>query len=320
MNAVLTRTARRSLWLALLLPLLMLMLQEHTSSAAAANVAVLMSANVEAYQEALKGFKAAVDHRVVAEYEMAGNPDAGRKALAEIRAKVKPDLILVVGTFALQLAIEAPFDVPVIYTMVLNPPSVIGEEKRNMTGASMNVPVRSTMDLAKKLGPQIRRVGVVFNQAKTGYLIKQAEAAAREEGLQLVAKEIGSSREAIGALSALQETGIDALWIPPDETILAPEVVQQILLVSYDSKLPVIGLSLNQAQLGAIVSQQFSSGEDIGKQAAELANAVLKGHAASELPYTSVRQVSVIVNLKAAEKLGVPVPQSILGIASNVIQ
>ena len=31
-------------------------------------------------------------------------------------------------------------------------------------------------------------------------------------------------------------------------------------------------------------------------------------------------QPDVIVNLKAAEKLGVAVPQSILGIASNVIQ
>jgi ABC-type uncharacterized transport system substrate-binding protein len=33
-----------------------------------------------------------------------------------------------------------------------------------------------------------------------------------------------------------------------------------------------------------------------------------------------VRQVNVIVNLKAAQKLGMAIPQSILGIASSVIR
>ena len=311
--------ARPRTWLlALLLPLAIACICAR--SAAAGNVAVLMSANVDAYRDALKGFKVVARHRVVAEYDMGGDLKAGRKALVDIRAKVKPDLILAVGVWALQLVAENPPDVPVIYAMVLNPPSVIGDDKRNMTGASMNVPVKSTMELAKKLGPQIRRVGVVYNSAKTGYLIKRAEAAAREEGLQLVTKEINSSREAIAALSALQEAGIDALWIPPDEMVLAPEVVQQILLLSYDKKLPVIGLSQNQAQLGAVLSLQFGSSEDIGKQAAELANTVLEGHPAADLPYTSVRQVNVIVNLKAAQKLGVVVPQSIIGAAHTVIQ
>lgn len=293
---------------------------EHASPAAAATVAVLMSANVDAYREALKGFKGTVRHRVVAEYDMGGDLDAGRKALAEMRGKFKPELILVVGIWALQLVAEQPSDVPVVYAMVLNPPSVIGDDRKNITGASMNVPVKSTMEMLRRLGPQIRRVGVIFDQSKTGYLVKRAESAARDEGLQLVAKAIGASHEAIAALDSLQEAGIDAIWIPPDETVLAPEVIQQILLISYSKKLPVLGLSQNQAQLGAIVSLQFGSSEDIGKQAAELANTILDGRLPSELPYTTVRKVNVTVNLKAAQKLGVAVPPSILGIANTVIR
>jgi ABC-type uncharacterized transport system substrate-binding protein len=285
-----------------------------------AGVAVLMSANVDAYREALKGFRAGLHHPIAAEYDMGGSLDAGRKALAEIRQKVKPDLILAVGVWALQVLAEQSPDVPVVYAMVLNPPTVIGDRRRNITGASMNVPVKSTMEWVRKLGPQIRRVGVVFNPAKTGYLIRQADAAAREQGLQLVVKEIRSPREAISAVDALQAAGIDALWIPPDETVLAPEVVEHMLLLSYSKKLPVIGLSERQAQLGATLSLQFGSSEDIGKQAAELANSILDGRPPSELPYTTVRELNVTLNLKAAQKLGLDVPESILAMATSVIQ
>ena len=312
--------ARRALWLlAASVPLLVAGPQT-ARPAAPANVAVLMSANVDAYRDALKGFRSGLRHRIAAEYDMGGDLKAGRKALAEMRTKVKPDLILAVGVWALQVLAEQAPDVPVVYAMVLNPPSVIGDGKRNITGASMNVPVKSTMELVGKLGPQIRRVGVVFNPTKTGYLIRRAEPAAREEGLQLVAREVHSSRDAMAALESLQEAGIDALWIPPDETILAPEVIQHILLLSYARKLPVIGLSERQAQLGAVLSLQFASSEDIGRQAAELANSILDGREASDLPYTSVRLVNVTVNLKAAQKLGLVVPQSIVGAANTVIQ
>lgn len=315
-----SRRARRALFLLLGCAPLLIAGSQTATPAGPANVVVLMSANVDAYRDALKGFRSGFRHRIAAEYDMGGDVNAGRKALAEIRAKVKPDLILAVGLWALQVIAEQAPDAPVVYAMVLNPPSVIGDGKRNITGASMNVPVKSTMELVGKLGPQIRRVGVVFNPAKTGYLIRRAETAAREEGLQLVTREVRSSRDAIAALESLQESGIDALWIPPDETVLAPEVIRHMLTLSYTKKLPVIGLSERQAQLGAVLSLQFASSEDIGRQAAELANSVLDGRDASDLPYTSVRQVNVTVNLKAAQKLGLVVPQSVVGAASTVIQ
>jgi putative tryptophan/tyrosine transport system substrate-binding protein len=297
----------------------MFSLCEHANPADAANIAVLMSANVDAYRAALKGFKATARHRVVAEYDMGGDLNAGRKALAEMR-KTKPELILAVGIWALQLVVEQPPDVPVVYAMVLNPPSVIGEDTKNITGASMNVPVKSTMEMVRKLSPQIHRVGVVFDPTKTGYLVKRAETAARDEGLELIAKPISSSREAIYALDALQGAGIDAIWIAPDETVLQSEIIQHLLLMSYNKKLPVIGLSPNHAQLGAVLSLQFGSSEDIGKQAAELANTILDGRSASQLPYTTVRQLNVIVNLKAAQKIGLAVPDSILGVANTVLR
>jgi putative ABC transport system substrate-binding protein len=72
--------------------------------------------------------------------------------------------------------------------------------------------------------------------------------------------------------------------------------------------------------MGALLSMSFGSSEDIGRQAGESARAVLGGKAAGQIPYTTARNVSVAVNLKAAEKLGVEIPKSVLARATVVIQ
>ena len=298
---------------------LVLSLAVMASPAAAARVAVLLSAKVPEYEEALKGFKEAAPHEIVSEFDMDGDLDRGRKHLAEIEAKVKPDLIFAVGIWALQVVASRPSPIPVVYAMVLNPPSVIGAQIKNVTGASMNVPVEQSMRLFKQLGPQVKRIGVIFNPAKTGYLVKRAQVVAREDGLELVTREISSAKEVIGALEAIQD-GIDALWIVPDETTLSQAVVQQMLLFSYRRRLPLLGLSDRHAQMGALFSLSFASGEDIGRQAGELAQTILTGRAAADVPYTSARKLFLSVNLKTAQKLGLEIPQAILGRATNVIQ
>jgi putative tryptophan/tyrosine transport system substrate-binding protein len=290
-----------------------------TPAAGAGGVAVLLTADVEEYRRALRGLKDTLRHAIVAEHDMEGDFDRGRKAMAEIRSKVQPDIIVAIGIWALQVAARESTDVPIVYAMVMNPPSVIQPGAKNITGASMNVPVDQSIRLFRQLGPQIRRIGVIYNPAKTGYLVQRAQAAARAHGAQLLGREVSSPKEAITALESMQDT-IDALWILPDETTLAPPVVQQMLLVSYRRKIPLLGLSESQVQMGALLSLSFASGEDIGRQAGELCNAILAGKAASDIPYTTARQLKLAVNLKAAQKLGLEIPRTILDRADRVIQ
>ena len=290
------------------------------TQAHAADVAVIMSAEVREYEYALEGFKDVIGHPIVATYDMEGDFGRGAEILAEIRTKVKPDLILAVGIWALQAIVRQGTDLPVVYAMVLNPPSVVGNKMRNITGASINVPVERALRLFDQLGPSIRRVGVISNPSETGFLVRQANAIARAQGLRLVVREISSSKEAVPALEFLKEEGIDALWILPDATVLAPAVLQHMLLFSYRTKVPVVGLSERHAEMGALLSLSFASSEDIGKQAGEIANRILEGRTAGNIPYTMARQVNLTVNLKAAQKLGLQLPKSILVRAHTLIR
>ena len=282
-------------------------------------VVVIKSASVGPYEEALRGFKAAFRHRVVAEQDLEGDVERGRKFIADVQAKMKPDLVFALGPWALQAVIGHAVTVPIVYAMVLNPPSIVGETK-NVTGASMNVPVEQSMRLFKQLGPKVRRIGVVYSQAKTGYLVRRATTVAEAEGLQLVGKEIRTVKDAIPALDSVLDEGVDALWIVPDEAVLVPGVVQHMLLVSYRKKIPLVGLSDAHAQQGALLSLSFASSEDIGRQAGELAASIVQGKAPVEIPYTVARQLKLTVNLKAAQKLGVDVPKSLVDRANSVIR
>jgi len=175
------------------------------------------------------------------------------------------------------------------------------------------------MQVFKELGPNVRRVGVVFNPEHTGYLVSEATNAARQQGLQLVTRGVRSTREAIRALDGLKGK-VDALWMVPDPTALADAFVTATFLFSYRHNVPVMGLSETHTDKGAVLSLGFGSSEDIGRQAGEIANAILRGKKPADVPYTMARQVKVTVNPKGARKLGIELPDSVLATASNVVQ
>jgi len=289
---------------------LLLLVGSIATSASAADVAVLLSAKVDAYEEALLGFEEALDHEIVAHCDMKGDLARGRTFLKKIeQQEVKPDLILAVGIWALQVVAEQGTSVPVVYTMVLNPPSVVGTEARNITGASMNVSVEQTFEVLKKLG--ISRVGTVYTSEQTGYLVNHARQVASDAGLELFTKEVRTAGDAIKSLDELNAEGIEALWIVPDKTILANKVLKEMVLFSFQENVPLLGLSDRHTKMGAVVSISFASTRDIGRQAGELAGRLLAGEPVAQLPYTTARS-KLTVNLKAAQKLGIPIPSSML--------
>jgi len=292
-----------------------------SSPAVAGDVAVLLSARVDAYSDALRGFKSSLQgHRVVETYDMEGDAGRGSKLLGQIESKGKPDLIFAIGVWALKATLKSPPSTPVVYAMVLNPESVVGGRSANVTGASMNVSVAESLRLLRKLGPQIKRVGLVYSKDKTGYLVDEAKALAAGLGIELVARSASSPGKAIQAVDSIQKAGIDAYWYLPDEMMLAAPVSKHVFLTAHRHGIPILGMSERQAQMGALLTLSFASSKDIGSQAGELANSILAGRRTSEIPGTSAREVSLTVNLKTARKLGVTIPESILVAANELIK
>lgn len=285
-----------------------------------ATAVVVKSADAAVYREAIEGFQAVTGLKAASVFDLEGDPGNGPAVVQKVKGLPdRPDLIYAVGIYALQALVGRITDIPIVFSMVLNPPVVIGPQARNITGASMNVSVDVQLRSLKQLAPQARRIGVVYDPSKTGFLVAAAQRIAPELGVTVVARAIDSPRASVAALDELEKR-VDALWILPDATVLSPETVQYMLLVSFRRKIPLLGLSDSQAKMGALLAISFRSGQDVGRQAGELAKAILGGRRVEDVPYTMADKTKLTLNLKTAEKIGLQVPADLIQRADVVIR
>lgn len=285
----------------------------------ATDVIVVMSSEADIYREALEGFRETVSHRIVGVQNLKDNLTTGRDEFKKLRAGLKPEVIFAIGTPALQLVAAENPDIPIVHALVFNPFSALPSPGKNVTGVAMNPSANQVLSLVKELNPKYRRVGVILDPSRSGELFSQARSAAQKEGLQLVSREIHSPGEIAAALKSL-ENEIDALWLWPDERFLADDILQRIFLFSFDEKIPVLGLSERHTQTGAVLSLSYASAKDMGRQAAEVANAIVAEKKPTLPAHILPRQVKLTVNLKTARKLDVDVPDSIIRRADNAVK
>lgn len=278
------------------------------------DVTAIKSMDILPYKEAVKGFRDTVDAKV-SEYVLSG--DSENLAIV-ISKNQKADLVFTLGTDALRLVKEELRNVPVIYTFVLNADSVIGAGRSNFTGIDMNIPPEEQFSSLLQVVPSVNRIGVVYDPARNQGTIHEAEAAAKKLGVSLISKKIKTGAEAINAVNQL-EGKVDALWMLPDTTAITPETVEYMLLFSFKNRVPLIGISEKYVKSGALFALTFDS-EDMGRQAGEMATRILMGEEASSIPIPKPRKLRLSINLNTAEKLGLKIPEKVVGKAVKVFR
>ena len=105
--------------------------------ASAGKVAVLKSADITAYNQALAGFAEEMGGIGTDEYNLEGSPNKGRDIIDKIKL-TKPSVILTVGKKAAKLANEEIPDIPVVFCMVIDPEK-LGIRENNIAGVAMEV-------------------------------------------------------------------------------------------------------------------------------------------------------------------------------------
>ena len=285
----------------------------------AENIAIVLSSDAAAYQEALEGFREVAQHRIINVQTLKENPAGWRDHLKKLRATIEPDLVFVIGTPALQTVSTEITNIPIVHAMVFNPFSSTISAGKNVFGISMTPSAGQAISLLKELNPKIRRVGTILDPSRCGPLYSQTRSVFHKEGFQLVSREIRSAGEIGAALKSL-EREIDVLWLWPDDVLLADEILQRIFLFSFDTRIPVLGLSERHTDRGALLSLSYASAKDMGRQAAEIANKLSGETKVTLAPQIAPRQVKLTVNLKTAHKLDIDVPESIIRLADNAIK
>ncbi|HJV35295.1 ABC transporter substrate-binding protein [Geomonas sp.] len=250
--------------------------------AMAYDILILQSLHEKGYEEAVRGIKrecqASIRTVVLSDY---AETDVTRLIREE-----HPRLVVAVGDRALAVA-DKVRGIPLLYMMALNP-----KPRQKAAGVAMLLDPSRYLTVFEEIGA--RRVGVVYDPARSGAYLKRAQQAARRSGIDLVFREVHSPKETPGMLESLRGK-VDALWMIPDVTAVSPASTEAYFLFSQSQGVPVVTFSDVYLSMGGAVALSIDR-FDIGKQLGEMAESVLTGTSIDDLSSQPPRRVLIKTN------------------------
>lgn len=282
-------------------------------------ITVLVSYDAPPFEQALDGFKEHLVRQgaaaVYATYPLQDLSGEARRQL-EATASDGTRLILALGTPALEAAAQQAADVPIIAGMVLQEADI--RRAKNASGVFLDFPIETQFAWLRRILPEARRIGVVYNPAENRGAVETAGTVAKSLGLQLVAVEVSTPAELPAALESLSNRA-DALWGLSDSVVVTPQTAKNLLLFSFRNRIPFIGLSAAWVKAGALYALDRDY-RDIGRQCAELALKVLSGVDPGSLAPVPPRRITYSLNLKTAEQMKLEFPAALRRQAEELYQ
>lgn len=233
------------------------------------------------------------------------------------------DLILAIATPTAQATAHIVKDIPILITAVTDPVAAdlvqsIERPGTNVTGTSDLTPVREQLELLKEIVPQARRVGVVYNAGEVNSVVQVelARQAAASLGFTLVEATAANSSEVLQAAQSLQGR-VDAIYVPTDNTVVS--ALESVILVAERARLPLIAGEADSVAKGALATLGIDYYK-LGRQTADIAYRVLQGEDPAGIPIEYLNDLDLVVNVAAAKRMGVTIPDSVLARADQVIE
>ena len=265
-----------------------------------------------ALDSAREGFKAAFKEAGInAEFDEknANGETTNSNLIANNFVSSKEDLIFAIATNAAQSASQATNDIPVVFAAITDPQSA-GILKNNVTGVSDRMDVKQQLELLKKIAPNTKNVGVIYNSSEQNSKIQveDLKKAAKELGLNIVEKSVVQANEIPQAVDNLVREA-DAIYLPTDN--LVASVVSLITDKATAAKKIVFGAEAAHVKGGALITQGVSYYE-IGKEAGKMAIEILKnGKKPSEIKFKTMPLSEIEVNEKTLTALGISLPEDV---------
>ena len=249
--------------------------------------------------------------------------------LAADLVRLRPNVIVVVGgtpgVRAAQLATKTiPIPIVIRGAGLLVEQGIVpslAHPGGNITGVENNAVGLSgkRLEFLKVALPQITRVAFLFNPANPFFHfdLPSAETDAQALGLQLQPVAVRNSAELDVALATLVEYRPDALFIGDDD--LFYNHLRQITDFATTHQLPTAGGMREAAEAGSLLAFGYSTRE-LWQRAAVYVDKILKGAKPGDLPIERPTKFELIINLKAAQTLGLTIPTMVLFQADEVIR
>ncbi|MDK2848159.1 MAG: hypothetical protein PWP34_1512 [Desulfuromonadales bacterium] len=226
------------------------------------------------------------------------------------------DLIIPLSTPCLASVCALVKDIPVVFGVVSAPIEAgAGENfknhRQNVTGAVWTAPYREAFVWLKKIYPDCRRVGVIYNasEANSRRELETTRKMLAALGMTAETRTIGNSSEISQAFQSLVSAGVDAVFGMGDNTVVSS--FSALTVACRKHRIPLIADDRSLMGTGALLSVGASPVAE-GRHVAKMAARVLLGATPADMPFESSRESETAVDLAAARHLGVSLPAGLL--------
>jgi putative ABC transport system substrate-binding protein len=265
------------------------------------------------YTEA-KGFKW--------QFQTAQNNTAVAAQIARKFVGDQPDVIVAIATPSAQAVVAATKSIPVVYSAVTDPVAAqlvksMEPSGTNVTGVSDSLALDKQVELIKKVVPQAKRVGMVYNpgEANSVVVVKQLRELLPKSGMSLI--EASAARTVdVGAAARSLVGKVDVIYTNTDNNVVS--AYEALVKVGNDAKIPLIASDTDSVKRGAIAALGVNY-HDLGVQTGKMVIKILKGAKPGELASETSAKLELFVNRGAAKKQGVTLPDAFVKSATQVI-
>jgi putative ABC transport system substrate-binding protein len=214
-------------------------------------------------EQFLRSYSALVPERMTLGEAQAMGPGQARRY----------SLVLPVGSDATEFAVERFSKVPVVFSMVLDPP---GEflSRPNVYGICLDLPVSRYISWFREIIPGFSTLGVLYTESSL-HKVQEMRQQARAAGVRFVALRVDNLAELPARLDELSAR-VQALLALPDELLYNRVIAPRIIYYCIKNRLPFAGLSANFTRAGALFSLDVDY-KRLGRKAARIAVSILRG-------------------------------------------
>lgn len=278
--------------------------------------------------EANKGFVDALKERgygpdkVEIDQENAQGDQSNLKTIVSRFKAEKPKLICAIATPAAQAAANEIKDIPIVGTAITDYTSAKlvqndGRPGGNVTGVSDFASMDAQMELAAKLIPQAKNVGLIYCSSEVNSEVQanQMKDYCKKHGLSVEERTVNNVNDIQQVAESLVGK-VDYIYVPTDNTLASS--IPTLMKITDANKIPVIVGADIMAKDGALAALSVDYYR-LGKQTGELAADILDGKVKPETsPIQHQKDYTIVINKQDAEILGIQIPEEIAKKANKV--
>jgi putative tryptophan/tyrosine transport system substrate-binding protein len=262
---------------------------------------------------------------LVLDVRYAGGMSEGLNSLASDIVATKPNLIVTPGTPTTRAVMRATSTIPIVFVGAADPAGAglvvsLAKPGGNVTGVSIMATETSqkTLELLHELLPAAERIAFLTDTANQAAAAAYSRLEEKARNLQLSIRLLDAiGRTALDrSFATIKRDRIQGFLVGFPGTLLNHR--DEIIQFAASEKLPVVYGRREYVLAGGLMSYDVDRNYGLGR-AAELVHKILNGARPADIAVEQIHKTRLDINMKAAQGLGLKIPEPIRMRAEEVI-